>query len=144
MTVQKGGVKPIVVITSNREKQLPEPFLRRCLYIQLNFPKDSAMLVEIVKKNLGTTPDKVSDTLIADAVQCFCEIRERGRELNMQKLPATSELVDWVRVLHWQGREHEAANMSPDKLTATDQAILFKIRQDIERYRARTAEEAGQ
>jgi MoxR-like ATPase len=136
------GVQPIVIITSNREKQLPEPFLRRCLYIQLDFPEDPAMLANIVRKNLDARLDAVSDALIADAVERFCRIRERGRELNMQKLPATSELVDWVRVLHWQQRQ--AASISPDRLTASDQAVLFKIRQDIERYRARTAAESGE
>ena len=48
------GTRPIVLITSNREKQLPEPFLRRCLYVQLDFPSDPAMLAEIVRKNLPT------------------------------------------------------------------------------------------
>jgi MoxR-like ATPase len=136
------GVKPIVLITSNREKQLPEPFLRRCLYVQLDFPKDLAILTEIVRKNLNTRQEQMSDALIAGAVARFCEIRERGRQLGMQKLPASGELVDWVRVLHWQGRKAET--VSPDQLTAADRAILFKIRQDIERYSARTAEEAGQ
>ncbi|HRD92904.1 MAG TPA: MoxR family ATPase [Accumulibacter sp.] len=138
----RDGVKPIVIITSNREKQLPEPFLRRCLYAQLDFPTDEAILAEIVSKNLDARLDQVSDALIAAAVSRFCRIRERGRELSMQKLPATSELVDWIRVLHWQKRKPE--NVSPEQLTAADQAVLFKVRQDIERYRARTGEEAGQ
>lgn len=142
VTAPEGGVRPVVLITSNREKQLPEPFLRRCLYVQLDFPTDPAMLAEIVRKNLDARQDQVSDTLIAGAVERFCRIRERGRELGMQKLPATSELVDWVRVLHWQGRKAES--VSPDALGSTDQAVLFKIRQDIERYRARTADESGQ
>jgi hypothetical protein len=60
----------------------------------------------------------------------------------MQKLPATSELVDWVRVLHWQQRKAE--DVSPEQLTVADQAVLFKLRQDIERYRARTAEESAE
>ena len=136
------GVRPIVIITSNREKQLPEPFLRRCLYTQLDFPKDAEILAQIVRKNLDARLDDVSDELIAGAVERFCQVRERGRELNMQKLPATSELVDWVRVLHWQ--ERQAADALPDQLTVADQAVLFKVRQDIERYRARTAEESGE
>jgi MoxR-like ATPase len=135
-------VRPIVLITSNREKQLPEPFLRRCLYVQLDFPaNDPAMLAEIVRKNLDARAETISDELITGAVERLCRIRERGRELGMQKLPATSELVDWVRVLHWQGRKAEA--VSVDALDAVDQAVLFKIRQDIERYRARTDDEAG-
>ncbi len=137
-----GGVKPIVVITSNREKQLPEPFLRRCLYIQLDFPQDPALLAEIVQKNLLESADQVDDQLVADAVKRFCEIRKRGQELSMHKLPATSELVDWVRVLHWQKRD--AAKIKPDELSTADQAVLFKVRQDIERYRTRPDAEAGQ
>ena len=136
------GVRPLVIITSNREKQLPEPFLRRCLYVQLDFPaSDPAMLAEIVRKNLAARAETISDELITGAVERLCRIRERGRELGMQKLPATSELVDWVRVLHWQERKAEA--VSVDALDAVDQAVLFKIRQDIERYRARTDDEAG-
>ncbi|WP_347249758.1 MoxR family ATPase, partial [Zoogloea sp.] len=92
-----GGTRPIVLITSNREKQLPEPFLRRCLYVQLDFPTDPAMLAEIVRRNLATHVDALSDTLIAGAVARFCEIRQRAHDLKLQKLPATSELVDWVR-----------------------------------------------
>ena len=99
------------------------------------------MLADIVAKNLKARLDSVSDELTAGAVERFMEIRKRGRELGMQKLPATSELVDWVRVLHWQGRKAE--EISIDKLGASDQAILFKIRNDIERYRARTVDEAG-
>lgn len=137
----KGGVQPVVIITSNREKQLPEPFLRRCLYIQLEFPTDPLMLAEIVRKNLHARLETLDEEVIADAVNRFCDIRERGRELGMQKLPATSELVDWVRVLHWQ--ERRAGDQSIDKLDAVDQAVLFKVKQDIERYRARTADESG-
>ena len=136
-----GGTRPIVLITSNREKQLPEPFLRRCLYVQLDFPTDPAMLAEIVRRNLATRVDALSDTLIAGAVARFCEIRQRAHDLKLQKLPATSELVDWVRVLHWKGRRAE--DIRPDDLAASDQALLFKIRDDIRRYSARTTDEAG-
>lgn len=138
---KEGSVRPVVVITSNREKQLPEPFLRRCLYVQLDFPEDADMLAEIVRRNLARTPEQIGDTLIEAAVQRFGLVRGRARELNMQKLPATSELVDWVRVLFWQQRRPQ--DVSPDALTPADQAVLFKIRADLERYRARTEEEAG-
>ncbi len=138
----EGGVKPIVIITSNREKQLPEPFLRRCLYTELDFPSDAEVLAEIVRRNLDARLEQISDALIVGAVERFCQVRARGREVNVQKLPATSELVDWVRVLHWQQRTAES--VAPEQLTAADQAVLFKLRQDIERYRARTAEESGE
>ena len=141
VSAPRDAARPIVVITSNREKQLPEPFLRRCLYVQLEFPTDPDMLVDIVRKNLKDTLDTVSDALIANAVERFLKIRDRARVLNVQKLPATSELVDWVRVLHWQGRRPQ--DVSPDSLGVVDQAVLLKIRQDVERYRARTEGEAG-
>jgi MoxR-like ATPase len=136
------SVKPIIIITSNREKQLPEPFLRRCLYVQLGFPDDPKTLTEIVRRNLAVATDQISDKFIAEAVNQFRSIRQRAESLNMQKPPATSELVDWVRVLHWQQRK--PGELASNQLTSADQAILFKIRQDIERYRARTDQEAGQ
>jgi MoxR-like ATPase len=136
-----GSAPPVVLITSNREKQLPEPFLRRCLYLQLDFPTDVDDLLEIVRRNLHDELVAIGDDLVAGAVQRFLEIRERGQDLNMQKPPATSELLDWIRVLHWQGRSVE--RIATDHLTAIDQSILFKIRQDVQRYRARTADEAG-
>lgn len=137
----QNGIRPIVIITSNREKQLPEPFLRRCLYIQLNFPEDESMLFDIVKSNLCKTMDQISENLINDAVTKFCEIRRRGSELNLQKLPATSELVDWVRVLHWKGRSPK--DTKAGQLNSIDHAVLFKIRQDIEHYQAHTKEETA-
>lgn len=135
---ESGGVRPVVLITSNREKQLPEPFLRRCLYVQLEFPTDRDALVTIVRKNLGLELDALADELIGSVVERFLALRERGRELNMQKLPATSELLDWVRALHFQGRTAEA--LSIDALRASDQAVLFKLRHDLQRYRTSASE----
>lgn len=134
------GARPIVLITSNREKQLPEPFLRRCMYLQLDFPTDAKLLGKIVKKNLAAGPDQISDALLEGVVARFLEVRERGSDL--KKPPATSELLDWVRVLHWQGRSADV--VSAEKLNEIDQAVLFKLRKDIETYRARAKqEEAG-
>jgi MoxR-like ATPase len=132
-----GGARPIVLITSNREKQLPEPFLRRCLYLQLDFPGDTKLLGKIVKKNLAAGPDQISDELLEGVVARFLEVRAHGSD--MKKPPATSELLDWVRVLHWQGRSADA--VSADQLSEIDQAVLFKLRKDIESYRARVSKE---
>ena len=128
-----GGVRPLVIITSNREKQLPEPFLRRCMYLQLDFPEDAVILRSIVKCNLGTTPNEIGDDLISAAVKRFLEVRSRSRERHLQKLPATTELLDWVVALQWRGGD--AASVRDKELDATDEAVLFKIRQDIERFR---------
>jgi MoxR-like ATPase len=97
-------VRPIVVITSNREKQLPEPFLRRCLYLQLKFPEDEGLLARIVRKNLSVDPRSLSEELIHAAVEKFLEVRERAQAVGAdQKLPATSELIDWIKILTWKG-----------------------------------------
>lgn len=128
----RGGVRPIVVITSNREKQLPEPFLRRCLYIKLAFPADGKVLAEIVRKNLRRFDENAGADLVGRAVQAFLEVRARCAEQGIQKAPATSELVDWVRALVWEGRD--AMGLGRDSLTDSDRAVLFKVQRDLERW----------
>lgn len=83
----KGGVKPIVIITSNREKQLPEPSLRRCLYIQLDFPTDETMPADIVRKNLDASQEAVSAELIASAVKRFCADPPAGPSAHRAEAP---------------------------------------------------------
>ena len=142
VSAPKDGTRPIVLITSNREKQLPEPFLRRCLYLQLDFPEDQPeRLADIVRKNLAPRGESVGDTLLAAAVARFCEIRAQGRRQGVRKLPATSELVDWVRTLHWQGRKEDS--LDPKALDALDTAVLFKLRADIDAYKAGKDEDGG-
>ena len=125
-----GGLRPVVIVTSNREKQLPEPFLRRCLYLDLKFPDDTAMLRRIVAANLGQELDAVSERLVERAVDAFIEVRRATHTLTLLKRPATSELVDWVRALHWAGRTAES--VSTGALGATDRAVLFKVQKDLE------------
>ena len=139
---QPGGVRPIVLITSNREKPLPEPFLRRCLYLRLTFPTDPALLEKIVQSNLSRTGEQIQDSLLHHAVQEFIAVRKRSEECGLQKPPSTSELVDWVRALHWQKREER--NVSADNLHPSDQAILLKLQRDLETFRrSLAAEEPG-
>ncbi len=128
-----GCVKPIVVITSNREKPLPEPFLRRCLYIQLTFPTDPALLEKIVQSNLSRSGEQIQDSLIHHAVREFLAVRQRSEDWGLQKPPSTSELVDWVRALHWQQRDQ--ANVSASELRPADQAILLKLQRDLETWK---------
>lgn len=92
-TNEKKGTKhpPIVVITSNNERLLPEPFLRRCVFHRLKFP-EPALLAQI----LGTHfPKGLSKGLVETAIERF----EQIRKLPLEKRPATSELIAWVRVL---------------------------------------------
>jgi MoxR-like ATPase len=126
-------LKPIVVITSNREKQLPEPFLRRCIYLELVFPKDPGLLAAIVRKNLDHSADDLASDLIAAAVERFLAIRDQARKAGAdQKLPATSELIDWIRILHWRGQAPERIRNSEGLPPYHE--VLFKTANDRRRF----------
>lgn len=125
--------KPIVVITSNREKQLPEPFLRRCLYLELSFPEDKDDLARIVEINLGAKLEEISRELIEKAVEVFLEIRREARRHNAHKLPATAELIDWVHVLHWSAEE------PIEGLRPPHWRLLFKSSPDLKEHQRQTA-----
>lgn len=91
-------VRHLVIVTSNAERELPDPFLRRCVFLHLEFPKDPAVLVDIVARHLGRS-DK--DELIQVAVRKFSDIRERFRKDHADaRVPSTGELIAWTRALH--------------------------------------------
>jgi MoxR-like ATPase len=82
---------PIVVITSNNERQLPEPFLRRCVFHHIKFP-DKQQLARILQTHFG---DRLSAGLAEVAIARFEDLRAR----QLEKPPATSELIKWCWVL---------------------------------------------
>ena len=90
-------VRPIVVITSNSERQLPLPFLRRCVFHHIEFP-DHARLCQIVQQRLG--PLGLDPGLVTESVGRFLAIRQLPR---LTKPPATSELLTWVQALATRG-----------------------------------------
>jgi MoxR-like ATPase len=123
---------PIVIITSNDEKELPDAFLRRCLFCFIDFPERQE-LERIVRVNLD---DKVDVSLISNAGQLLRRFRSLKE---LRKLPATSELIDWVRILaHW-GIAAEA--LQPDMPLAETPfwQVLFKYREDQRRVEAEGA-----
>lgn len=87
----KAKHRPIVVITSNSEKELPDAFLRRCLFHYIEFP-DPAMMEEIA----GVHYPNVVKNLLSQIVARFYFIRERH---DLKKKPSTSELLDWVQAI---------------------------------------------
>ena len=131
---------PIVVITSNREKRLPEPFLRRCLYVRVTFPTRPEDLRDIVLKNTPGSLEQLRDDVLNAAVVAFLKVRQRALG-HTQKPPTTSELIDWVRILHWKGT-------TPEQLAAADAAppywhVLFKTMGDLDEYQARLQAPGG-
>ena len=91
----KAKQRPIVIITSNAEKELPDAFLRRCIFHYIDFP-DEALMEEIVKTH---HPD-VEANLLKNAMDVFYQIRSLK---DIRKKPSTSELIDWINALQIGG-----------------------------------------
>lgn len=91
----KANMKPVVIITSNAEKELPDAFLRRCIFHYIEFP-DKNKMEEIVRVHYGDVDKK----LVKRAMNAFYKIRELDA---IQKKPSTSELLDWLQALMISG-----------------------------------------
>ncbi len=91
--------RPIAVITSNAEKELPDAFLRRCIFHYIEFP-DTELMEEIVRVHF---PD-IKNSLLREALKTFYLLREIGE---FRKKPSTSELIDWILALIAGGIPHE-------------------------------------
>ena len=91
----KAKHRPIVIITSNAEKELPDAFLRRCMFHYIDFP-DEALMEEIVK----THYPNVEENLLKNAMDVFYQIRSLK---DIRKKPSTSELIDWINALQIGG-----------------------------------------
>jgi MoxR-like ATPase len=87
--------RPITVITSNAEKELPDAFLRRCIFHFIEFP-DAKLMEEIIRVHF---PD-IKDNLLAESVKAFYKLR--GMD-GFRKKPSTSELLDWIQALSMGG-----------------------------------------
>jgi MoxR-like ATPase len=111
--------RPIVVITSNNEKELPDAFLRRCVFHFIDFP-DQELMRRIVKVH---HPD-IDRALVDQAVVTFYQLRELPR---LRKRPSTSELIDWIAVMRRAGVGSERFVKELPFL-----GVLLKKEQDLE------------
>ncbi|HEY1905808.1 MAG TPA: MoxR family ATPase [Myxococcaceae bacterium] len=118
--------RPVVVITSNNEKELPDAFLRRCVFHFIDFPD-----LELMRRIVRVHHPALDDTLVDQALEVFYQLRSLTR---LRKRPSTSELVDWLAVL-------QAAGVQNVKLEAQLPFVgaLLKKEQDLEAF----AEAAG-
>ena len=114
--------RPVVIITSNNEKELPDAFLRRCFFHYIRFP-DRATMERIVAAHY---PDLRSD-LAREALTVFFRIRDTQ---GIKKPPATSELLDWLRLLMVDDMSPEALRDERSALPALHGALL-KNEQDV-------------
>ena len=120
----KARHRPIIIITSNNEKELPDAFLRRCFFHYIKFPDKETMQSIIDVHYPG-----LKKTLIREALEVFFELREIP---GLKKKPSTSELLDWLKLL-------VAEDIPPEALRAKDQkaaipplhGALLKNEQDV-------------
>ena len=87
----RAAKRPIVIITSNNEKELPDAFLRRCFFHYINFP-DAQTMMKIVDVHF---PD-IKQELVSEALEIFFDLRKVP---GLKKKPSTSELIDWLKLL---------------------------------------------
>ncbi|WP_421234466.1 AAA family ATPase [Aeromonas enteropelogenes] len=116
--------RPVVIITSNNEKELPDAFLRRCFFHYIRFP-DKAEMQAIVKLHYP----KLKDALLEEAMALFFELRDVE---GLRKKPSTSELLDWIRLLLADDIAPEAMRTrEPGKLVPALYGALLKTEQDL-------------
>jgi len=120
----KARVRPIVVITSNNEKELPDAFLRRCFFHYIAFP-DAETMNEIVGVHF---PD-IKNKLVSEALRIFYDMRKVP---GLKKKPSTSELLDWLKLLMVEDIDSEVLSQSdPTKLIPPLHGALLKNEQDV-------------
>ncbi len=112
-------IRPIVIITSNAEKELPDAFLRRCIFHYIAFPEPEKM-EEIVRVHF----EDVDQDLLNQAMETFYRIRQMK---DLQKLPSTSELLDWLQALILAGIDIQRIGKEIPYV-----GVLLKKNQDIE------------
>lgn len=123
---------PIVFITSNDEKDLPDAFLRRCLFHYVKFP-ERQQLIEIVKAHFPASPLELVDAII----ERFLKLREQMRRDKGEagKKVSTSELMDWVRILRHHDDDEILTKLKTELLYP---GVLLKNWDDYRRYAEQT------
>lgn len=123
---------PIVLITSNDEKDLPDAFLRRCLFHYVEFP-DQARLAQIIREIFAVKPEDEETELVKQAVERFLVLREEIQKSKgvARKNVSTSELIDWFTVLKRYPKEEALARLN-GKLPFP--GVLLKSWEDHQRY----------
>ncbi|WP_162305837.1 AAA family ATPase [Oleisolibacter albus] len=120
----KARQRPVVIITSNNEKELPDAFLRRCFFHYIRFP-DPETMQKIVDVHF---PD-LKQELLREALTLFYEVRETP---GLKKKPSTSELLDWIRLLLVEDVAAETLReRDPKKLIPPLHGALLKNEQDV-------------
>jgi MoxR-like ATPase len=120
----KAKYRPIVIITSNNEKELPDAFLRRCFFHFINFP-DRETMIRIIDVHYP----KIKQDLVKEALDIFFDVRKIP---GLKKKPSTSELIDWLKLLMADDIPDEILkNRDPTKAIPPLYGALLKNEQDV-------------
>ena len=120
----RAQTRPIVIITSNNEKELPDAFLRRCFFHYISFP-DKKTMEEIVAVHFPS----IRQDLVKEALDVFFEVREVP---GLKKKPSTSELIDWLKLLMADEiPEDILKNRDKNKVIPPLYGALLKNEQDV-------------
>ena len=122
----KAKHRPLIIITSNNEKELPDAFLRRCFFHYIQFPKNETM-EEIIKVHF---PD-IKNKLLKESLDVFYSIREVN---GIKKKPSTSELLDWIKLLLIEDIDPDAIKMDAGKAIPQLYGALLKNEQDVHMF----------
>ena len=118
----KANHRPIVIITSNAEKELPDAFLRRCVFHYIEFP-DKELMADIVRVHY---PD-ISEKLLTQVLEAFYKIRNLPQ---IKKKPSTSEIIDWIQAL-----QHGGVDVGRIVKEVPYLGVLLKKNEDIDMLR---------
>ena len=120
----KARHRPIIIITSNNEKELPDAFLRRCFFHYIRFPD-----AETMEKIVAVHYPNLKKELLAEALGAFYKVRETP---GLKKKPSTSELLDWIKLLLAEDIPPEALRSDdPKKAIPPLYGALLKNEQDV-------------
>ena len=115
--------RPVVIITSNNEKELPDAFLRRCFFHYIRFPD-----AEILSKIVEVHSPGLKPRLLTEALTRFFEIREVP---GLKKKPSTSELLDWLKLILAEDLSPEDLKKAPGEMLPKMHGALLKNEQDV-------------
>ncbi len=120
----RAKIRPVVLITSNNEKELPDAFLRRCFFHYIRFPDQDTMRAIIDVHYPG-----IKQKLVAEALRIFYDIRKAP---GLKKKPSTSELLDWLKLLMVEDIDETVLReRDPTKLIPPLHGALLKNEQDV-------------
>jgi len=123
----KAKHRPIIIITSNNEKELPDAFLRRCFFHYIKFP-DTETMTEIVEMHFPGLKNR----LVKEALSVFYDLRQVP---GVKKKPSTSELLDWIKLLLNEDISPETLReKNPKNLIPPLHGALLKNEQDVQLF----------